>query len=98
MVNLDHIQSFALKKTIVSGSERRQIFKLFNFVSENAFIFSSQIVEFLIDIIFYFYLYVAGKVRNGKLGIPWRFSVFHIFGKMNSRSTSPASFMDMPHF
>ena len=42
--------------------------------------------------------YVAGAVRNGKLGIPWRFSVFHIFGKMNSRSTSPASFMDMPHF
>ena len=43
-------------------------------------------------------LYVAGAVRNGKLGIPLRFSVFHIFGKMNSRSTSPASFMDMPHF
>ena len=46
----------------------------------------------------YIYIYVAGAVRNGKLGIPWRLSVFHIFGKMNSRSTSPASFTDMPHF
>ena len=44
------------------------------------------------------FVHVAGAVRNGKLGIPWRFSVFHIFGKMNSRSTSPVSFMDMPHF
>ena len=46
----------------------------------------------------YKYIYVAGAVRNGKLGIPRRFSVFHIFGKMNSRSTSPASFMNMLHF
>ena len=58
---------------------------------------------YLISIYTYIYIYiyiiyVAGAVRNGKLGIPWRFSVFHIFGKMNSRSTSPASFMDMPHF
>ena len=44
------------------------------------------------------YVCLAGAVRNGELGIPCRFSVFHIFGKMNSRSTSPASFMDMLHF
>ena len=43
-------------------------------------------------------IYVAGAVRNGKLGIPWQFSVFHIFSQMNSRSTSPASFRNMPHF
>ena len=56
------------------------------------------LILILIYTYIHIYIYVAGAVRNGKLGIPWRFSVFHIFGKMNSRSTSPASFMDMLHF
>ena len=46
----------------------------------------------------YMYVCLAGAVRNGELGIPWRFSDFHIFGKMNSIPTSSASFKNMPHF